>query len=122
MRAWRQGSEPGARRKEDGRARTVCDRGRVGERARGRVWEDRSGWWEDGGLRTMAGAWTGSAGVGVEGPSSLWSQGYRSGGEALSGDRGRVDSWLLTAVMWGRGDQVRWKGWTWGRGLGTACG
>ena len=68
----------------------------------------------------MVGAWTGCAGVGAERPSSLWSQGHRSGGEAVNRDRDRVDLRSLTAGMGGMGDQVRLKRWTWGRGLGTA--
>lgn len=51
----------------------------------------------------MVGAWTGCAGVGAEGPSSLWSQGHRSGGEAVNRDRDRVDLRPLTAGMGGDG-------------------
>ena len=68
----------------------------------------------------MVGAWTGCAGVGAERPSSLWSQGHRSGGEAVNRDRDRVDLRPRTAGWGGRGDLVWLTRWTGGRGLGTA--
>lgn len=54
----------------------------------------------------VVGPWTGWAGMGVEGSSSVWGQGYRPGREAqvrpqvleaLNGDR--VDLWPVTVGM-----------------------
>ena len=68
----------------------------------------------------MVGAWTGCAGVGAERPSSLWSQGHRSGGEAVNRDRPGGPARLPPAGWGGWGAPVRLMWWPGGRGLGTA--